>query len=151
MRAVPLTAEQRDLVLAHRGLVYFVANRFRAVPGFDREDLIGADHSLKMGWLSEFESFEDQEYGPRDFYQLTFNSPEGSPDFTTPYRVTIYNRPYISKDEQKHHGAYVSDQIRFVKNVTVNDRKPRIGTDCKTSSKGMRRIPARRLLAASVA
>ena len=37
------------------------------------------------------------------------------------------------------------------KNVTVKDRKPRIGTDCKTSSSGMRTISARRLLAARVA
>ena len=37
------------------------------------------------------------------------------------------------------------------KNVTVNDRKPRIGTDCRMSRTGMSTISARRLLAASVA
>ena len=37
------------------------------------------------------------------------------------------------------------------KNVTVNDRKPRTGTDCSTSSTGISTISARRLLAASVA
>ena len=37
------------------------------------------------------------------------------------------------------------------KKVTVNERKPRIGTDCRMSSSGMRIISARRLLAASVA
>ncbi len=38
-----------------------------------------------------------------------------------------------------------------MKNVTVNDRKPRIGTDCKMSSTGISTISQRRLLAASVA
>ena len=37
------------------------------------------------------------------------------------------------------------------KKVTVKDRKPRIGTDCRTSSTGISTISARRLLAASVA
>ena len=37
------------------------------------------------------------------------------------------------------------------KNVTVKDRKPRIGTDCRMSSTGISTISARRLLAASVA
>ena len=37
------------------------------------------------------------------------------------------------------------------KNVTVNDRKPRIGTDCRMSRIGISTISARRLLAASVA
>ena len=37
------------------------------------------------------------------------------------------------------------------KKVTVKDRKPRIGTDCRMSSTGISTISARRLLAASVA
>ena len=37
------------------------------------------------------------------------------------------------------------------KNVTVKERKPRIGTDCNTSSSGISTISARRLLAAMVA
>ncbi len=37
------------------------------------------------------------------------------------------------------------------KNVTVKERKPRIGTDWSTSSTGISTISARRLLAASVA
>ncbi len=40
---------------------------------------------------------------------------------------------------------------RLRKNVTVKDRKPRIGTDCRTSSNGISTTSARRLLAASVA
>lgn len=37
------------------------------------------------------------------------------------------------------------------KKVTVKERKPRIGTDWRTSRMGMRTSSARRLLAASVA
>src|SRR5579883_361320 len=37
-----------------------------------------------------------------------------------------------------------------IKTATVTDKKPRIGTDCKTSIIGMMRRPARRLLAAQV-
>ena len=40
---------------------------------------------------------------------------------------------------------------RLRKKVTVKERNPRIGTDCRISSSGMRIISARRLLAASVA
>ncbi len=38
-----------------------------------------------------------------------------------------------------------------MKNTTVNERKPRIGTDCRMSSTGIRISPARRLFAAQVA
>jgi hypothetical protein len=38
-----------------------------------------------------------------------------------------------------------------MKNTVVTEMKPRIGTDCKTSSMGTRSLPARSLLAAQVA
>ena len=38
-----------------------------------------------------------------------------------------------------------------MKNTTVTEIKPRIGTDCRMSSKGMSSFSARLLLAASVA
>src|SRR4030095_1692814 len=37
------------------------------------------------------------------------------------------------------------------KNTTVTERKPRIGTECKLSRRGISTMPARRLLAAHVA
>ena len=40
---------------------------------------------------------------------------------------------------------------RFMKNTTVNERKPMIGTDCRMSSTGTSSLAARRLLAAQVA
>ena len=38
-----------------------------------------------------------------------------------------------------------------MKNTTVTEMKPRIGTDCRMSSSGTSRTSARRLLAANVA
>ena len=40
---------------------------------------------------------------------------------------------------------------RFMKNTTVKVRNPRIGTDCRMSSIGIRISAARRLFAAAVA
>ena len=40
---------------------------------------------------------------------------------------------------------------RLRKKATVKERKPRIGTDCRISSTGIRIISARRLFAARVA
>ena len=40
---------------------------------------------------------------------------------------------------------------RDKKNTTVMEMKLRIGTDCRMSSRGMSRLPARALLAAKVA
>jgi hypothetical protein len=84
-----------------------------------KDSFLGADHSVKLGWVSEWEVTEDQEFGPKDLYQLTFSS-TGAADFTTPFRVTIYNRPSISFDEVWHHGGYVNDQIRIRKGLTLN-------------------------------
>lgn len=85
-----------------------------------KDDLAGGNHAIKLGWLSEWEQFEDEEFGPRDYMQLIYQSTTGQPDFTTPYRITIYNRPFTSKDEQRHHGAFVSDQVRFPHGITAN-------------------------------
>lgn len=85
-----------------------------------RGSFLGASHSIRTGWLSEWEQFEDEEFGPKNSMQLTFNSPTGTPDFTKPYRVTIYNRPFTSRDEQWHHGVYVTDQLQFGRGITVN-------------------------------
>ncbi|HWK11231.1 MAG TPA: TonB-dependent receptor [Vicinamibacterales bacterium] len=85
-----------------------------------KDGFLGGDHSFKFGWVSEWEVTEDQEFGPKGFYQLTFNSPTGAPDFTTPSRVTIYNRPSISYDQVWHHGGYINDQIRVRKGLTIN-------------------------------
>ena len=81
---------------------------------------LGGSHSIRMGWLTEWEQFEDEEFGPKNSMQLIFNSPTGTPDFTTPYRVQIYNRPYTAKDEQWHTGVYITDQMRFNRGITVN-------------------------------
>lgn len=84
-----------------------------------KDHFLGVSHAFKFGWVSEWEVTEDQEFGPLGFYQLTFNS-GSAPDFTTPYRVTIYNRPSISYDEVWHHGGYVNDQVAIRNGLTLN-------------------------------
>ena len=49
----------------------------------------------------------------------TFNS-KGLPDYSTPYQVTITNMPRIQVSEILHHGAYVTDQFKAGKRVTLN-------------------------------
>ena len=41
--------------------------------------------------VSEWETQEFTDYGFLDDLSLTFNSPAGNPDFTTPFRVTLRN------------------------------------------------------------
>ena len=51
------------------------------------------------------------DYGFMDDISLTFNSPAGSPDFTTPQRVVLRNTPRNSdRLDNWHHGAYFNDQ-----------------------------------------
>jgi hypothetical protein len=50
-----------------------------------------------------------------------------------------------------HSAPKIEPGKRPRKKVTVKERKPRIGTDCRTSRIGIRTISARRLFAASVA
>ena len=78
------------------------------------------NHQIKFGWLTEHELYDNQQYGPVNEVALTFNSPAGSPDFTTPYRATLYNGPTVADDYQLHHGAYVQDQIRVNRRLTIN-------------------------------
>jgi len=81
---------------------------------------LGANHQLKFGWLSERELYNNQQYGPYGEVALTYNSAAGLPDFTTPYRVTLYNGPTTADDYQRHHGAYLQDQIRLSRRLTLN-------------------------------
>ncbi len=80
----------------------------------------GGDHSIKMGFLSEWENFHYIGEGYKDAVILSFNSPAGAPDFTRPYRVTVYNSPYVTVNSLWHHGAYVHDQIAVGSRLTIN-------------------------------
>jgi hypothetical protein len=79
-----------------------------------------ANHQLKFGWLSEKEFTGTENYGPVNEVQQIYNSPAGKPDFSVPYQARIYNSPSVANDYLWHHGAYLQDQIRISKRLTVN-------------------------------
>lgn len=81
--------------------------------------LVG-DHSLRVGYSTEWETANDESTGYKDHLRLQFRSPVGTADFTTPYRVTIYNTPNLIIDSLWHHSGYVQDQIRIGRRLTIN-------------------------------
>jgi hypothetical protein len=84
-----------------------------------KDDWLGGNHSIKFGWLSERESQFFKDEGYVDEISLAFRSTGGLSNFTTPYRVTLYNTPYAETNSNWHHGAYVNDSIQ-VKRVTLS-------------------------------
>lgn len=83
------------------------------------DDWLGGDHSLKFGWLSEYERISNEQMSSRDDVVLQFRSTSGI-DFTTPYRVQLRNTPTRLVDALWHHGGFVQDQFTLGKRVTVN-------------------------------
>jgi hypothetical protein len=86
-----------------------------AVPRF-----LGLNHFFSFGFLYEKETFGFNQYPYLDGYSLTYKSPVGAPDFTTPNQVTIYNSPTSTLDYVHHFGAYAQDKIKLSKRITVN-------------------------------
>lgn len=84
-----------------------------------RDNLWGADHNIRMGYTGEREAQIFTGIGFRDSIQLNFNSP-GLADFSTPYRVVLFNAPYKFEDRINHQGAYFQDQISLNNRLTVN-------------------------------
>jgi hypothetical protein len=84
-----------------------------------KDNWLGGNHSIKFGWVSERESQYFKDEGYVDEISQAFRSTGGLSNFTTPYRVTLYNTPYASTDANWHHGAYVNDSIQ-VKRVTLS-------------------------------
>jgi hypothetical protein len=83
-----------------------------------RDQFAGGNHSFKFGMVSENEGQLFRDEGFVDRYRTIYNSPSGR-DFTTPFRVQVYNTPYESDDRNWHHGAFVNDQIQRGR-VTLN-------------------------------
>jgi hypothetical protein len=96
--------------------------RWQAEPtgSYFLDNFLHANHQLMFGWLSEREMTVAENYGPLNEAAQIYNSPAGTADFTTPYQIKIYNSPSIAKDFLWHHGAYLQDQIRIGKRLTVN-------------------------------
>jgi hypothetical protein len=85
-----------------------------------KDRFAGGNHALKFGVVSEWETQDFTDYGFKDDLSLTFNSSAGSPDFTTPFRVTLRNTDRNSINSSWHHGAFLTDQWQVVKRVTAN-------------------------------
>ena len=93
--------------------------QYEAVGNYYKDGLLGANHSLKFGWTSEWEGIEDEEYGSRDSIEHIFRSSSGV-DFTTPFRVTLQNGPTTYNDSLWHHGLFVQDQVSIGSRLTLN-------------------------------
>jgi hypothetical protein len=84
-----------------------------------RDGWAGGNHSFKFGVVSELEGQSFRDEGFLGQYRTLFNSTQGRPDFSVPYRVQIYNTPRDSENWSWHHGLFVNDQIQAGR-VTFN-------------------------------
>jgi Carboxypeptidase regulatory-like domain len=84
-----------------------------------RDAWAGSDHTIKVGYTTEWELQRNADDGYLDEVRLRFDSPAAAP-FTVPWRVSIYNTPTLTNSAMWHHGAYVNDQINVSRKVTVN-------------------------------
>lgn len=87
---------------------------------YDADDLFGKTHFFTLGFLTEHETYNFQQYPYKNAVLETFNSTGGLPDFTTPYEVSLYNTPAITTDYLRHNGAYIQDKIKLSRRLTVN-------------------------------
>jgi hypothetical protein len=81
---------------------------------------LGLNHFFNFGFLYEKETFGFNQFPYLNGYALTYASPVGAPDFTTPNTVTLYNSPTSTRDYVHHFGAYVQDKIKLSKRITLN-------------------------------
>ncbi len=83
------------------------------------DHFLGTSHQFRFGYVYEREIENDQYYAPVGGATETFNS-VGLPDFSTPYQVTVTNMPRIQASVILHHGAYLTDQFKVGKRLTLN-------------------------------
>ncbi len=81
-------------------------NQFTPAGSYFLDNFLHANHQIKFGYTYEQEFFGHKEYGPLNEVVQIYNSPIGSPDFTTPYEVGLLNGPTNEKD-------YVDSQWRL--------------------------------------
>jgi hypothetical protein len=85
-----------------------------------KDDLLGANHTLKLGFTGEREKEHDLDNGFVGEHTAMFDSATGQADFFRPWRVQIGNTPRLSKNNVQHYGAFIQDQIVVSRNITVN-------------------------------
>lgn len=93
--------------------------QFEPTGSYFVDNFLGINHQIKFGWVTERETEDDEEYGPLGQVAYTYKSPAGQ-DFTVPYQVTLYNDPVVSWNLTMHHGAYVQDQMKIGRRLTLN-------------------------------
>jgi Carboxypeptidase regulatory-like domain len=84
-----------------------------------RDAWAGGDHTIKVGYTTEWEVQRNVDDGYLDEVRLRFDSP-ASANLTVPWRVSLYNTPTLTNSSMWHHGAYINDQINLSKKVTLN-------------------------------
>jgi hypothetical protein len=103
--------------------------QFEPTGSYFLDNFLHANHQLKFGWTSEREYYDFENYGVKGEMTFQYNSTAGgtSPfpwalpgDFVTPFQVQIWNDPTIAKDYMWHHGAYLQDQVKLNKRLTLN-------------------------------
>jgi Carboxypeptidase regulatory-like domain len=99
----------------------FSRRRFQIEPtmSYAANHLLGLSHFFTFGFLTEKETYNFEQYSYPGGYALTFASPSGAPDFTSPSQVTLYDTPAVTSDFLRHNGAYVQDKIKISKRLTV--------------------------------
>lgn len=85
-----------------------------------RDNFMGGDHSLKFGYTGEWETQDFTDYGFVGSYSLTYNSTNGRPEYSVPFRVTLRNTARNSIDSLWHHGAFISDQWKIGRRLSAN-------------------------------
>jgi hypothetical protein len=94
--------------------------QFEPTGSYFLDNFLHANHQIKFGWITERETEDNEQYGPLGQAAFTYNSAPGSPDFTTPYQVTLYNDPLTEWSLTMHHGAYIQDQVKVSSRLTLN-------------------------------
>lgn len=109
-----------DVAGAFDGQGYF-RKRSQIVPTLSyATNFLGLNHFFNVGYLYEKETYGFNQTSYPGAVSLTYASAAGSPDFTTPNQVTIYNTPYGSLDYVHHQGAYIQDKVKVGKRLTLN-------------------------------
>jgi hypothetical protein len=85
-----------------------------------KDNFLRGDHAFKFGMVSEWETQKFTDYGFLDDLDLLFDSPDGAPDFTTPFRVTLNNTDQREQNSTWHHGAFITDQWELTSRLTAN-------------------------------
>jgi hypothetical protein len=85
-----------------------------------KDNFLRGDHAFKIGVVSEWETQAFTDFGPLDDLNLLFDSPDGAPDFTTPFRVTLLNTDRKAVNSSWHHGAFITDQWELTNRLTAN-------------------------------